>query len=1113
MAASDKSESVLRGLGTLDPRLVESNLWTAQSSFTQAGPLPGVPVPQRDSELVLMTTGSQAASDQLRIQIKRGGLPGIGDAAGGFIWQKEGDTNWMGWDVPTTISAWGIVDWVDGTLVAAKEAQCITLSNGDILAIYYRETSGSYGVGVRTRSAASNTWGSFTTLYTMSAANSDGSWPYLVELPTGRILAFMWSEDTTANTYQLRVYYSDDSGGTWTLATSAALATPIDVSGASGSGVAGYDPRRFSIAYNRGDLCMVAHLIAHDTDLNFEDLLIQLKSNDLGMSFDQVALWTGANEGGGYPAVIASNGIFQLYYHERRSGGNGIVRLTAGAAGIDFQNSSAVYVTPTNDPIGATGNGAISVNSSFTMVKADGGAFYAFVMNVYDVSNSYGLVATSSDDGLTWANMGQSSRSVLESENNQFSTFFDFNVGDCGPLNMRGTWASGRAVILTNWRADPGNEDNSLGVLYMGGYSDLTLPGYTAYNTELSRVSWDGTWLPWDLPAESTWWTATVVGAPTYELDDGRMEITSTTGNTVYWTRATSPVALAQANGGIMIMASLQIASGGSASTNRIAIRIRATDTDSGPSHGATVSIRFTTTSIICLDEVAASTIGTITTDTSTTGVDIIAQVSGTTFRSWYRTRGTGPDRTWTAGPATTSLSDDSGAGGTPFIVWGHPVDGAAVSYWYQFNYVTGAYTGEGLTGGFTNPADLFPRAVSPNPTGVTGGVNIKAMDGPGFPGDEFDIDTRYSYEWTRMLPTVDASPRTRWRSTADAVEQTIAIQLPGHGGSGTSLLGSDSICLYLDGCNWRLGSLEGWNGSAWVAIFTIDLATDMAALPYTRTGDGVTVDTGTAHVGARFIKDSEFEDATVVLKPGAGVPIADKYRKIARQTAGTWRNTTTLHPEFILEGMDNTEPSSGTLEVWAKRGVVIHHLKGTRYGGYRLKIDAQTTYEGYYTVGTFFVGPLAVFGYQPGWDRTRDRAPNVDVQTFTDGSRVARRLGPPRTTVAVAWTDGVDLTNVQGREPDPNYVTGRAVGGQPLATRVGAPLLLEGLIAATDGPRIPVVYLPLIPRDTDTIKMIFTHAFLYGRITSAYRQTVVQGDEMTDEVVRVANVTISGEV
>ena len=210
---------------------------------------------------------------------------------------------------------------------------------------------------------------------------------------------------------------------------------------------------------------------------------------------------------------------------------------------------------------------------------------------------------------------------------------------------------------------------------------------------------------------------------------------------------------------------------------------------------------------------------------------------------------------------------------------------------------------------------------------------------------------------------------------------------------------------------------------------------------------------------------------------------------------------------------MDNTEPANGTLNLWSQRGVFIKHLKGTRYGGYRLKINAQTTADGFYSVGTFLVGPLAVFGYQPGWDRSLSKTPNVDLQTFTDGSRVARNLGPPRRVASISWADGVDLTNVQGQNPDPDYVTGRATGGKPLATGVGTPLLLEGLISATDGPRIPVVYLPVIPRSSDSSIQTFIGGYLYGRITSAHRRDVVQGDEMIDEVVRVANVTIEEEI
>ena len=150
--ATDESQSVLRGLLTVDPRVVDaSNLWSAQSSYTQAGPLPGVPVPQRETDMVLMTTGVQAAGNQLRVQVHRAGLPGLGDSAAGFIWQYQGDTNWRGCDVPSVITSWESIEWTStpGTLIAAKEADCITLANGDVLAIYYQQTTTTFRVGVR----------------------------------------------------------------------------------------------------------------------------------------------------------------------------------------------------------------------------------------------------------------------------------------------------------------------------------------------------------------------------------------------------------------------------------------------------------------------------------------------------------------------------------------------------------------------------------------------------------------------------------------------------------------------------------------------------------------------------------------------------------------------------------------------------------------------------------------------------------------------------------------------------------------------------------------------------------------------------------------------------
>ena len=61
------SKPTFRGLLVPDERVSVANISAADSSYSQAGPKPGIPTPQADTDLNLEASGTQSASKQLRI--------------------------------------------------------------------------------------------------------------------------------------------------------------------------------------------------------------------------------------------------------------------------------------------------------------------------------------------------------------------------------------------------------------------------------------------------------------------------------------------------------------------------------------------------------------------------------------------------------------------------------------------------------------------------------------------------------------------------------------------------------------------------------------------------------------------------------------------------------------------------------------------------------------------------------------------------------------------------------------------------------------------------------------------------------------------------------------
>ena len=658
-----------------------------------------------------------------------------------------------------------------------------------------------------------------------------------------------------------------------------------------------------------------------------------------------------------------------------------------------------------------------------------------------------------------------------------------------------------------NWASDPGNEDNSLGVMYLGGWSTVTMPGYTLFEKSTSRVSWDWSWLPFDIPGGYTYngpWTANKTGSPTEALSSGALSLTCTAGNFVYYSH-TDIVGTTLPAKGVILRATLAVASGGSLTSDLEAIRVRVADgTD-----GYDVSVRFNSTTIRVVDNNAGAQVGADISVAVSGGVQVLLAVAAGNCSLWYRVSSTSSDREWIAGASSTSLNNSVSAGTSYYTHWGTMASGAAAMTWTEFHLVEGNMVGQQIAQGQTNPAGLFPRVVASSPVSVDSGTYITGIDGPAFNNDQWHIDTRYEYAWDRMLPATHPSPEVGWRSSADGVEERIALLYPGHGGTGTSGQMGDILCLYLDGCNWKDGKLQGWNGSAWVDLVNINMADSLSSLPYTRVGDAIRVNTGVSYDGQRYIMPSELVGATVDLG-------SSKLRKVQQHDDGVWKNTTTKRPVFVLSGTDNTEPASGTCNIWSKRNAIIKYLQGVRYGGYRVRISSQTTADGYYSVGVAYLGTVYPFGYQNSWDRSISTEANTDLRTFADGQRVATKLGPSRRTISLSWSDPIDMTNVQGHQPDPNYQLDSTSSGEPVASRVGTPWVLEGLVDTLDGSRVPVVYLPAMPQGaggTTSYQFVQRYASCYARLTSAVRTDGVVGDEMTSEVVRISTITLEEEV
>ena len=1067
--------TILRGLLVPDPRYRYATTVVATS---QAGPLPGVPAPQDATEMVLESSGTQASTAALRVKTVRAGHPGT-DAAR-FVWQNDGDASdaWRGWDPHVSLTGF---EFVAATGIANKwlYPHALTLASGGVMIAAGKDKRQTV---VQTRSPSTGAWAEVEVYDPGSALTVGDPRPCLVQLPNGRILCFFWSEDSTA-LYQIRNYYSDDNGATWAPAQKGCLPSPIVV--------ASYTPLRIRAAYLNGQISLIAHYVS----VGVEDQIFQYASNDLGATFTQVSTLTGQIRG--YPDIVAADGRLVVTYISDVATGSSTVTPRYRIIGSAYESLSAAsggLCQATTDAMRwGTVFAGVFTKGDMSLWRDEDGSLY--VMGRHMTSGTYEvLVRRSKDSGSTWAEMGRgpaAPEGASTWRDTDTATYpADFSVCSFGNR--------GQAVVAHRSVSGVTAIDDSLMVAYLGGYTSVNLPQEVGASTSPETMAgWAFTWTPYDFPEIGPLWTrSTATG--TCSLTAFGMRLVTTPGQAEI--RDTG-LLTGTVGEGIIALAEVRI-DGGSAS-----LQLR-TSTGTGPLEYE-VSAIVSGTSIELYDVAGAATIGSAvaTTDASSKFVQILVELRGTTAKMWYRPVVAGDQSRWIEVASTASVTSAA-------VNNGHRVriaQGASSdSRWHMVCVSHDSYTEQGLYNQ-DNWNELLGRSYMPTPVNVDGSTSIFAIDGPTFRNEDWNIDPRYEHAVSNVFPDVAGSPRRAWRSTSDSVQQTIDFVI---GATTTRLMGG--LCgLYLGDANFGTASLYGKNaGGAWNLITTIDRRAQ-SSLRWTLSDRLVQPATGGGNTVPHYIHENTLAGSYLSLDAGGEVK---KVRKIETNRAGIWNpSLSSLQTRILLTDRDGTEPGSGTAaELWSKDSCTVIPLT-TLYREFRLLIPIQTTYEGYFRIGSMVFGsvfPLGSYVQEYGWGRKIEWAADFEQVEGRTGIRTVRALGPTRRAVEVSWVDGIETSGLKDTSPD--WVLGWT-GGAPVVVPGDLPWAVGGLMEELHGATTPVVYLSsfAVPGNgTTPIHITNRTTMLYSRLASEVVQgDVVVGDEDSTEVIRVGVARLEEEL
>jgi hypothetical protein len=942
--------------------------------------------------------------------------------------------------------------------------------------------------------------------------------PCIVKLPDGRLNIYHYLEDVANDKCQVQLITSDDNGASWTTVSSNVLDEPIPIE----SGATGYDlndrpSAKMRVAYSGGQMLMLICARSNDTSTgDFEDGFFQYASSDNGLTFEKVEEW-GRTMNGTQAEIIPSTNGFEVFFNQYATSGSTtqfVRRRSLASAFMPLSTATdldgpSVLQTGNFDP--CLGAGRSFTEAELAACIADDGQLYIIARGKLTsgsfASSACGDMRICADPsggnskGESYILMGQgTSGDEAGTVGDRGGTIFFAEGGTDYPRYFGMVAAHGRIYLFHNARAGTATDDDSLWMMTLGGYQTITLGTTDEYGSAQYQVCWDRTYLPIELPNNFSGWTASTSGTAASDVDSGYLNLTTGAGKNVYYKTPTGTIA-----DGIIAHFACQVVSYSGIGDDFIFARF----TQADGSDKYTLDIYIRDGSIQVEDNNGGGTLGNASMNTKANGVEVLVFFRSGKATVYARQRTMAADNSWTSVCSNVSLSD-SGTGSME-VRFGHKVSSTAASKWYFFNYVSDDWSGGvPYSTGFTNPDDLTGKMLgATTATYVTDGTKIRGIDGPTIPGDSWNIDTRYGYGFENALVPTEPSPQKGWRSTNESAQEIVWAFT---GPNSYSTLG-----IYLDGCNWRTGTLHGWNpsgGGSWVSLASIDTATGQTSLAFQRLGDAATVNTSASTTAGRYYELDELVGGTVDLG-------SSKYRTITANSPGVWTNAAGhVLPALRLSGVDDSEPASGTLNIWSPRLLMVIHDVDLVYTKFKLTVAAQQTATDDLRIGQVVIGGVQLFSQDYSHGRVLGNEANTDLSTYRDGSRSSIKRGPNRRSVSFGWGEGVDTTPLQGSSGlSPDYLKGSTTSGAPvIGYRGDIPSIMTNILDRTAGAHLPVVYIPNVDKgssgnDSKTVQGLGP---VYGRILSAVSEDALVGDEGSNtagEVMRISTVQIEEEI
>lgn len=1066
------------GLCIPDQRLTFANIDESLSTYTQAGERTGTAAGS-DARSRLTPRSSGEQGDDIDVRVGRAGYAKTDPVkSGGLLIKDQTVSGYLGWNPPSVPERTGkLVNGIGGR------------QQTDLAPFRYGPFAQRKALSVNFEQDFDGE--PITYLYDVEAPSlywtsqgdvvTDASRRYwdtsITQLPDGRWLCLILSENTTSTVASWAMYMSDDDGDSWSLYDD----DPFNLNGALPDTLAGDT----GTANDRNAVCKIRACpdgsvvfvrFQETTEGTVNGQFTQWASPGLGSAFVNVSDWTVASPGSGdefdFDLDVTPSGKVVLLRVSDATSAAGTGKLLSRVVGSAF--------------------GPLGDAADVTVYNADTGSRCGLCVLPTGVlvgahcSSSDGDVKRfeSYDDGATWRECGVSIGNAYDG---------DF-------LSIAGS------VTFNNWQMC------ALGGGVMSVYSSEGASGDTTANNEPQWILWGGwtgmeyssgdlpgglspriatTWLPIELPGSLTAWTRrTSGGGGTRDIgNDGMLEIDTATSTADYY--RTADVTTAH---DALAIVTMQVDEGGSTAIPRVGIWARTTDgTDSW---SAWISMSPTGYSVY---DVHGTAYKPAVTASFSTPRQVMIWISGDGSGSVMVADRAIGERYWTVRLDDTLTANAGVTEG--FFDFGHiflSAGTASVSKWLNVQYVISSATAVGTLRPRIDTATSptlrgAPMSLAPiyTPFGNADGANYLSVEGgPGRYAETWAIDREYDYPLRNAFTEVSPSPSKMWGCGSAAWDLVWDLD------TDTRLSHGGSVFLYVEATKTPSVTLQGWNGSAWVDIIT---AGPLGSWPvgtsfgeYTVSGDTV-LPAGSA--SGRYLWPNELAGGVVALTDGSGTVLRD----IVGNYTGAWQDAGFGGPgvkQAVIRTATVPPAPSGSTEVnfvWPRWLSVAHNV-----GIYeRYKVSSLGAYDADAKVATIMIGAFVPFGQQPSLGTTTSLSTSTTSRRNRRGTSHVRQDGPTARTVTMQWPDAADLYQIRGTAPSPDYI--EAANGDPLATYQDVPYWLHGVFAELKSGEVPCV-LATDVADMDR-SMTDPTTFVYGRLTRVGDLTLRLGDEGSSEV------------